>query len=302
MTQPHTFPKISIVVHLFNREAYLRETLDSILNQKYPNLELIVIDDASTDKGWEILETYGKAIAYKERLTGSRTSPVEALNIGFSHSTGEIMTWINTKNILFPKSLFVIAEVFSEMPEVKWLTGFGTMIDDDSRPLRVIRLYKHIYDYLRDSWEIIQQESTFWRRNLWTETGSRLEPEYPWSFDTTLWTKFFPVAKLYHVNTIIGAYRENAQSTSIRQRPVILENTMRSLRILQKNAPAKTKIEGVLYRVLRLGKPLLRNIPDSVYARIPLLNIFCYPCIQFVPRDKQWKPAHSLKNPFRVTH
>lgn len=296
------YPKISIIVHLFNRETYLKETLDSILDQNYPNLELIVVDDGSTDKSWEILEGYGAKITHKERLTGSRTSPVEALNVGFKHSTGEIMTWINTKNILHYKSLFVVADIFQSLPHVEWLTGLGTMIDDESRYLRTIKLYRSKYDYLMNQWEVIQQESTFWKRSLWDKAGSQLDLKYPWSFDAALWAKFFLYTEIYHVNTILGAYRENPQGQSVRQRPVLLENTYRAIEEMRKNTPRKTRVFGFIYRIVRTARPLLRGLPDAWYARIPLLNTFCYAGIEYHSKNNVWMPIVNPKNPFRVVH
>lgn len=295
-------PKISIVVHLFNREKMLRETLDSILSQGYPNLELIVVDDASTDNGWEVVESYGSAIHHKIRLTGKRTSPVEALNAGFAKATGEVMTWINTKNKLWDKSLFLVGDTFASLPQVEWLTSYGTTIDDESRPIRVVRLYKHIYDFLIGKWEIIQQESTFWRNSLWERTGSQLDPKYPWSFDAALWTKFFMHAPLFHINTITGAYRETAQAQSVAQRPVLVKNTMVALNDMKKAAPFSMKLLAFIYNMFRMTKPLIRNIPDSVFAKIPILNKFCYPCIEFRANGTAWKPVVIMRNPYRVTH
>ena len=50
------YPKISVVIQCFNREQYIAEAIESVVNQGYPNLECIVIDDDSTDGSWKVIE------------------------------------------------------------------------------------------------------------------------------------------------------------------------------------------------------------------------------------------------------
>lgn len=292
------YPKISVIIHCFNRENFISETLDSVIEQNYPNLELIVIDDNSTDKSWEIIQKYGEKITYMKKLDGTRNSPVHALNIGFSHSTGEIMCWLNTKNILLRRSLFVVADIFSKMDEVDWLTGLGSMIDANGNILRVRIFRKHIYDYALGKWETIQQESTFWRRRLWEETGSEMDLKHIWSFDAALWAKFFRKAELYHISTVLGAYRKIPQSTSLARRDEFLESTKKVMDEFKKNASQKLIFYSYIYRILRILKPILANIPDTAIIRIPLLKKYSYSCIRYHLLDGNWEPMIYKKNPF----
>jgi glycosyltransferase involved in cell wall biosynthesis len=293
-----TYPKISIIIHCFNRENYIRETLDSILQQEYPNLELIVIDDGSTDKSWEIIKSYGSKISYMEHLQGSRTSPVPALNIGFSKATGDILMWLNTKNILLHKSLFIIGEVFTTLPQVEWMTGLASMIDDRSLSLRILSVYRNKYDFLAGKWEVIQQESTCWRRSLWEKTGGSMDSHFEWAFDIALWVKFFKVAPLYQINTIIGAYRETATSQSIQNRSVFLSHVHEALKEQWTGITAKERMLYYLYRLCYALRIFLRIIPDSIFGKIPFLHIYGASIVRYSKIKEKWEPEARIANPF----
>lgn len=296
------YPKISIVVHSFNRADYLKEALDSILGQRYPNLELVVIDDNSSDNSWEVIESYRPQLAYAEKLEGSRTSPIAALNAGFSHTTGEIMGWLNNKNKLMPGSLFALAEVFGTLPQVEWVTGIGLVMNKDGVLTDVIPVRKDLYEsMLNVSWNI-QQESTFWRRSLWDRTNASFDDAYPWAFDVALWnTKFFLHATLYHLNTVLGAYRKLPSAQSSARKDEFYSYIEKSRQELLRRAPVSVRIRSYLFASLRIFKPILRNIPDRIYAAIPLLNSFCHNAIRF--QNANGNPPYVRvykRNPFRT--
>lgn len=302
MSQSH--PKISLVVHSFNRAEYLKLALASIVNQEYPNLELIVIDDNSADNSWDVIQSFGNKISYSEKLDGNRTSPVHALNVGFSHATGEVMGWLNNKNMLMPGSLFTLSEVFTTLPEVEWLTAIGLVLNKDGMITDVIPVRKDLFEsMLKLPWNI-QQESTFWRRSLWEKTGGKMdEAKYPWAFDVALWnTKFFHHAKLYHLNTVLGAYRKLPSAQSSANVSEFYSFIEKSRQELRRKVSKVTLLLSYLYIVLRLLKPLLRNIPDWLFASMPILNRFCHLSIKF--QNANGNPPHVRvykRNPFRTT-
>ncbi len=295
-----TNPKISIVVHSYNRERYIAETIESVLSQGYPNLELIVIDDNSSDKSWEIIQTYKDQISYMEKLDGKRDSPTMALNIGFSHTTGEIMYWLNTKNILLPGSLRTVAEIFRRENRIEWLTGLGTLIDEKGLVVKVVPLKKNIYDFLIGNWAAIQQESTFWKRSLWKKTGEKIPDKYPWSFDAALWTKFFSKTELFHINMSLGAYRRisQSQSTNINSRNLFRKSTMNILSDFKKDATRDVSTQAFLYRIIRYFKFILQFIPDNIYMGIPVFKKFNYAAIYYKEKNGEVTIKHGRENPF----
>lgn len=295
------YPKISIVTQCFNREQYIAETIESVLSQNYPNLEYIVIDDGSTDRSWEIIQQYNDKLAYAEHLSSNRDTPVPAINYGFSKATGDVFGWLNSKNILMPKSLFTLAQVFSDLPEVEWITGIGAIIDGDGKIINVIPVRKDLYEYMVGTKSNIQQESTFWRRSLWEKTGGKLN-EATVAFDIDLWsTKFFLNARLYHLNTLIGAYRKSPVSFSTLKRATFIMHIENARKELRRRASKKELALAELFRIVRYLKPILRNIPDNVYAHIPILKDFCHHAIKFHKmEDGQGVLKTYTRNPFRT--
>lgn len=291
------YPKISIVTQCYNRERFIAGTIESILGQKYPNLEYIVIDDNSTDKSWEIIQRYKKDLAVCERLPGHRSDPAIATNYGFSKATGEVMTWINSKHIVLPGGLLTIGKVFADFPDVEWVSGIGTIINEEGMIVNIIPVRKDYYEHLRGAWENISQESTFWRRSLWERTGTQME-EHRAAPDTIIWsTKFFPAAKLYHLNSTISCYRKTRDSYSGNRREQFYREIAEARKKMKTLIPKKKLYYSYLFRTIYPLKLLLRNIPDRIYARIPLLKEFCHTAIRF-------KDAHTLqvyqRNPFRT--
>jgi len=96
---------ISVVMPVYNHVHFVREAIDSILNQTYKNFELILVDDGSTDGSSDILKEYvnkDKRIRYFYKSNGGTGS---ALNLGFFHATGKYGTWVSSDNIYCPKML-----------------------------------------------------------------------------------------------------------------------------------------------------------------------------------------------------
>lgn len=297
-----TYPKITIVTQCFNRATTIAQTIESVLSQNYPNLEYIVIDDGSTDGSYEIIERYRDRLALAEKLEGKRDTPVPAINYGFSKSTGEIMGWLHSKNILLPGSLFAIAKAFSTLPHVEWLTGIGTLIDGEGKITSIIPVRKDYYDHLIGSRTNMQQESTFWRRSLWERTGAILD-EHSTAFDIALWsTKFFQAADLYHLNTLLGAYRKSGKSFSSVRREAFLSDIEKERTEMIRLASHKERAYAMLYKFLRYTKPFLRNIPDGVYAKLPILREFSHKAIRFGSLDENDHATLTeyVRNPFRT--
>jgi len=118
------WPKITVVTAVYNGEEYLEATLRSVLNQGYPNLEYIVVDDGSTDGTAEIIARYAGELSAQVRQENQGL--YAALNAGFARSSGEIMGWLNSSDMLQVNGLFTVGSIFREMREVEWVTGRPT--------------------------------------------------------------------------------------------------------------------------------------------------------------------------------
>ena len=199
-------PKISIVTPNFNQAEMLEETIRSVVDQQYPNLEYIVIDAGSTDGSVETIRKYSEKITHW--ISEPDQGLYHGLQKGFDMATGDIFGWINSDDKLHADCLEIIAEVFESFPEVNWITGCPTGFDDKGRVVAVgqIRLWSK-YDFYLSDYKWIQQESTFWRKSLWQQSGAKLRTEIQYAADFELWLRFFRYDQLYTVRTILGGFR-----------------------------------------------------------------------------------------------
>ena len=92
-------PLVSIIINNYNYGRFLQDAIDSALNQNYPNTEVIVVDDGSTDDSKEIISSYGDKIISVLKENGGQAS---ALNAGFKASKGEIVIFLDADDYLFP--------------------------------------------------------------------------------------------------------------------------------------------------------------------------------------------------------
>lgn len=205
---PEDTPKISIVTPNFNYAATLKQTLQSTLNQGYSNLEYIVMDGGSTDDSVRILQNYHQQLSYWQSEPDQ--GQYHAINRGFEHSTGDLMAWLNSDDIYLPWTLHVVAEIFEQFPEIEWIIGRPTQIQNG-----VIRNVGSLHPYPQEfivsglfrgdrlGW--IQQESVFWRRSLWEKAGP-LRTDLKYAADFELWTRFAEHAELVAVSCILGGF------------------------------------------------------------------------------------------------
>ena len=204
-------PKISIVIPSYNQGKYLEETILSVLDQNYPNLELIVMDGGSTDQSVEIIKKYEDKISYW--TSAKDKGQYWAIDQGFRRSTGEIMAWINSDDKFHPGSFFTVASIFSQLNEVDWVTGTPNIMNADGEIkwyCSPVPVYSREY-YLNKKYDFpnyIQQEGTFWRRPLWERVGSRLKTGLEMAGDLELWMRFFRYSKLYSTNVLLGCFRQ----------------------------------------------------------------------------------------------
>lgn len=208
-------PLISIVTPSYNQAAFLRKTLDSVLDQNYPNLETIVIDGASTDGSVDILHDYGSKLTYWVSEPDHGQS--QALNKGFAHTTGDILTWLNSDDVLLPNALHTVGEIFARYPQIQWLTGQPANLDvrDQLRvsPLKTGRfrsLIRRGYYHGRGL-GFIRQEGTFWRRSLWEKAGAAIDEAKHYAMDDDLWKRFAQYADLVTVDMPLAAFRSQPQ-------------------------------------------------------------------------------------------
>ena len=210
--------KISIIIPVYNMVGTINKTLNSVLDQKYPNLELIVIDGNSNDGTKEKLES--RQEDFQILISEPDNGQYEAIQKGMSLATGEVVSWLNADDIYFPWTLRSVSRVFKEYEDVNWIAGLPAFLNSEgnlthiyntlsARPKKLIQnggFRKNIFGYL-------QQESMFYRKELWNSSVG-LDLNYELAADFELWTRFAEQTSLVSVNIPLAGFRISENSRS----------------------------------------------------------------------------------------
>ncbi len=184
---PETYPRISIITPSYNQGQFLEETILSVFNQDYPNLEYFVIDGGSTDKSVEIIQRYASRLTYWESKPDRGQS--QAINKGFNMATGELVAWINSDDVLCPGALNQIAFVWKEDPSVGFIHGKSELIDENGVAMNKSHGgHFDMIDSLTTSKNPVAQPSTFISLKCLKAVGF-LDKRLHMSMDWDLWLR-----------------------------------------------------------------------------------------------------------------
>lgn len=276
-------PTISIVTPSYNQAQFLERTIQSVLSQSYPHLEYVVIDGNSTDGSQKIIKKYEQDLTYWESKKDRGQS--HAVNKGFSKTSGKIMAWLNSDDILMPGALSLVGSIFAQFNDIKWLSSLPSTINEDDYQLYLAQPPLYVRNFIRRGWYLrkfmgfIMQEGTFWRRSLWEKAGGKLE-EIPYSMDLKLWQSFAEHEKLYCVHACLASYRLNPDR----------KNNDHHRKYYQEIGSRMPE------RIALLGKVVWRQLAKIAhYTKVS-------PAIFYDQKKLQWYFRKNLfkKNPFKI--
>lgn len=243
-------PKISIVTPSFKQAGFIERTMKSVLDQNYPNLEYFVQDGGGRDGTEEILKSYS------DRLTGWESRPdsgqSQAINLGFAKTSGEIMAWLNSDDLLFPGSLAYVASYFNRHPEVDVVYGHRILIDEDDKQIGRWMLPRHDDEVL--SWaDFIPQETMFWRRRIWEKAGGEIDESFRFAMDWDLLIRFREAgARFARLPRFLGGFRIHMQQkTSAEISGVGIQEMTRIRERMLGRVPSDAEIHAAILPYLR---------------------------------------------------
>lgn len=243
---PPKLQKISIITPSFNQGKYIEETIQSVLNQNYPNLEYIVIDGGSTDNSVEIIKKYSKHLAYW--VTEPDRGQSHAINKGLDKCTGEIFNWLNSDDFLEPGTLLKVAEIFNDS-SAYLVAGkcrkFGKGFDEKLIPENPDEFADLENKLLGINF---LQPSTFLHfnaiRNIgFPSTSLHYCMDYEWYLRFLL---FFGIEKCYETDLVLSHARLHTES--------------KTLSVIEKFRTDRNSILFQLSKQLELATPLLDQI------------------------------------------
>lgn len=254
-------PKISIVTPSFQQATFIERTIKSVLDQSYPNLEYFVQDGGSTDATVAVLKRYADRLTGWESRTDSGQS--QAINLGFAKTTGEIMAWLNSDDMLLPGALACVAEYFNRHPEVDVVYGHRILIDENDQEIGRWMMPAHDNEVL--SWaDYIPQETMFWRRRIWEKAGGKIDESFRFAMDWNLLLRFRDTgARFARLPRFIGGFRIHPhQKTSA----AISEIGFHEMSLIRQRALGRSPSKAEIRRAIL--PYLLKHVATDLWWRI----------------------------------
>src|SRR4051812_33879837 len=206
-----SFPKITIVTPSFNQGKYLEQTIRSVLDQGYPNLEYIICDGGSKDESVDIIKKYSDRLAYwcSEKDRGQS----HAINKGFERATGDLYAYINSDDYFMPGAFDRVAAEYQAGG--RFIVGWSQYLEPngDFRPY-AWKQHADPGDWLATN--PIPQQSSFWAAPLWKQIGPFRE-ELHYSFDYEYWLRlrFKADVRPWTVNQCLAVFRLHGASKTM---------------------------------------------------------------------------------------
>lgn len=220
---PFDAPTISIVTPSYEQGRYLSRTLSSVLEQHYPRLEYVVQDGGSEDETPGVLERFGGALtSWTSEPDGGQA---DAINRGFARTSGEIMAYLNSDDLLLPGSLAYVAGYFAEHGDVDVVYGHRILIDELDRQIGRWVLPPHDEQVLSVA-DFVPQETLFWRRSIWERAGQRMDTSLSFAIDWDLLLRMRDAgARMVRLPRYLGAFRVHEQQKTSREQLLCRQET-----------------------------------------------------------------------------
>lgn len=189
---PSTAPRLTMVIPAYRAGETIERTLLSILEQDYPNLQLIVMDGGSQDGTVDILRRYDAEIDYW--VSEKDKCQADALNKGFARAEGDIHGWLCADDALLPGALDKLVDYLERHPDIDVVTG-GCKRDFNGRTEVFTEPAPDFYERL-DFTNTIEQPSTLWRASAHARAGA-LDLTYRYAFDWEFWCRMKQTGALF---------------------------------------------------------------------------------------------------------
>ena len=260
-------PRITVVTPSFNSVTTIRETIESVLRQGYPDAEHIVMDGGSTDGTLEIVKGYPHLLW----TSGKDEGHYDAMNKGIARATGELIVILNADDCFRAGAFQSVAAGYAAHPE--WDASFGDVVYVDGGGREIFRREEALYDYnvLRYWHDYICHHTLFVRKAVYGRLGGYRHKEYKNGCDYDFILRLGRAGcRVGHVKALLVDYRfhEMGQSADVR---VMRNMHEESLRIRMEHGfpgGAWGSLLANCYRVKRqLQKLIYRGKCDAVPGR-----------------------------------
>lgn len=208
-------PLVTVITPAYNQGIFLRDTIESVLSQDYPNIELYVLNDGSTDETETILKEYTGRIKWETHKNMGQTPTI---NKGWSLTNGEIITWLNSDDTYLPGAVKAGVDYLMAHPETGVVFADTLFTEFDGKPLERSKP-QPTFNYLNfiiNCENPIPQPSSFIRRDVIKKAGE-LDAKFYYFMDWDFWLRAGLFFKIDYTPQLWSTYRFHAESKTVAQ-------------------------------------------------------------------------------------
>lgn len=268
-TPPDPSPSVTIVTPSFRQARFLGRTLRSVLDQGYPALEYVVQDGGSEDGTVEVIRAHEGSLARWESAPDG--GQANAINLGFAGTSGEIMAYLNSDDILLPGALAYASRYLASHPDVDAVYGQRVLINERGEKIGVWVTPPHD-EHTLQLVDFVPQETLFWRRRLWERCGGYVDERLEYAIDWELLLRFQRErARIVRLPRFMGGFRVHEEQKTTTDLAVGLEESERLRERVLGEAIGHEQAEQEVRPYLR--RHLVHHAAHRAAVRLPLPRI-----------------------------
>lgn len=256
-------PLVSIITPSFNQARYLEDTIRSVLEQDYRNLEYLIVDGASIDGSPDVIKKYEDRLSWW--ISEKDSGQAEAINKGLSRARGEILAWLNSDDTYLPGAISAVVRTFEDNPDVVLVYGNMLAVDEKGETINIFRYNQLNLEELL-CFQIIGQPAVFFRRSALEKAGD-LDATYHFFLDHHLWLRIALQGRILHVDEIWAAARYHAKAKNRAKAAEFGREAFRILDWARQTQPASSpqeELASVLTKIERRARASAHRV-DARY-------------------------------------
>lgn len=196
--------KITVITPTFNQASYIKDTIESVVNQTYKEIEYIIVDNCSDDGTENIVREYMKKYPYIVYIREKDKGQADAINKGLKRATGDIVCWINSDDFYFSNNVLEkVVKVFEQNEKTDVLVGDGYYCDKEGNYTEPILCNRKVKPWVLSRWYYILQPAVFWKR----QPDLFLDMKYHYVFDWKFFVQLQKRCRFTFVEECFAAYR-----------------------------------------------------------------------------------------------
>lgn len=257
-------PKVAVVIPCYNREKFITETLNSALSQTYPNIEIVAVDDGSTDNSRQVIESFGDKIRVLEHSGRVNKGQSAAINLGIRSTESEYIAILDSDDLFAPRKIELQVDFLESHPDIGLVYGNGHAIDQNGNKL--YRFYSDDHVELSDPGRVLLDcyfllpNNSLVRRCVLEQAGG-FDESLRSAQDHDMAIRVAEITRLGFINNDLFYYRRHGDSISAKNASLRWKNGFKILDKARKRYNYSSAVVMHRRAVLhfRLGQCLLEE-------------------------------------------